>query len=100
MSDKMLALAWSFPSLRNYPGVNDRFDPIDFESWARGAHATSGTVQSARFLLEVWNGYSGDKGKCPWKIGRFSLRSAMGTWDAPHLRAFLAWCGSHDRVMP
>jgi len=100
-SERMIALVWSFPSLAGYQpshsmtaGV-DVFDPVAFEQWARGPWATGGSIRAARFILEVWNG--GERAKanklvCGWKLGPFSFKEAMCTWDSAHRRAFLAFC--------
>lgn len=97
----MLALVRSFPSLRGYPaglssGHAEYFDAAAFEFWARGAWATSGSINAARFVMEVWNGGERNRGKllCDWKIGLFSVREAMCSWDAAHRAAFLEFCGS------
>lgn len=95
----MLALIRSFPSLRAYepaePGV---FNPVDFERWARGPQATSGSLCSARFVLEIWCG--GDRGpgdaklRTPFRIGLFSLKEALSVWDQTHRAAFSDFCRS------
>jgi hypothetical protein len=101
MKDEMMMLVHSFPSLRGYRGNSDgRFDSVDFYTWALGGHATSGTVVSALFILDVWNGER--RGRWPWrKLGsRFSLRGAFGVWDREHVAAFLAWANDDNRVTP
>lgn len=80
ISDAMLELAHNFPTLRSFEGP---WDAQRFEAWARSK--SSGEKHAVRFVLSVWNPTT------KWKVGRFDLHDAMGTWDPEHRTAFAAW---------
>lgn len=81
-SARMTALAESFPSLRNMPGVS----PWRPELLARRIGTMShGEACAAQFVLSVWSG-----GKYP-RIRAFDLFEAMRVWDREHTEAAAAW---------
>jgi hypothetical protein len=101
----MTALARSFPTLADAP--LDPFDAEALDEWA-ASHVSHGGLHAARFVLAVWSGHAGrqtgrtretDDGESPWRIeletwwlcGPFDAVDAMGTWDATHRAAFVAW---------
>ena len=81
-AERLLALSASFPTLR---GVLDRWDPEALDRWACGPVPGSGAFHAAAFCLSVYNA------DAPWQCGPFDLQRALGTWDAAHRAAFLAW---------
>jgi hypothetical protein len=76
---KMSALAKSFPTLEDAPGV-EPWDPAGLNRWASGPAPSSGARHAARFVLSVWN----------WN-NRFDVHSAIRVWDDRHVAAFAAW---------
>lgn len=52
--ERMTALALSFPTLRDVPGV-DPWDAAAVEAWLREGAGGSGSRHAARFALGVWN---------------------------------------------
>jgi len=108
---KMTALCRTFPTLNheNIPGI-DPWDPEKLDEWACGAAPSHGALFAARFVLAVWNGRAGRVGKprktpekdswhgrwrfpfdTQWRCGPFDVVDALGTWDATHREAFIAW---------
>ncbi len=81
----MLELTASFPTLR---GVLDEWDPVRLDEWACGPEPGSGAFRAAQFVLSVFNS------EADWQCGRFDLQRALGTWDAAHRAAFMAWLQS------
>ena len=79
-SDDMMALIHSFPCLRSFPGP---WDALAFQTWGHGK--SSGEKHAIRFVLSVWNPTT------RWKVGRFDLHEALGTWDSGNRAAFVAW---------
>lgn len=95
----MLALAYSFPTLRKTPA--EMFAPFDAEAFARcWAPGSGGEKDAALFVLSVWNP------ETDWREigllarddgptgGRFDVHRALGNWDNEHARAFLAWAAA------
>lgn len=87
----MIALAYSFPSLRNAPVAKlERgqayFDAPRLNRWVKTSPAvTAGSEEAGLFLLQVW-----DPGR-KWSAGIFRVARALARWDDFHRRAFLAW---------
>lgn len=87
---KMTKLALSFPALRAAP-----IEPFDYKTpekldrWACSGEPSSGAIYAAQFILELFDPRE------KWKSGHFRLMDAMGTWDAEHRAAFLAWANDH-----
>jgi hypothetical protein len=82
---KIAELAETFPTLRDA-----RIRPWDadaFDAWACD-QLGSGLQHAARFVLAVW------AVDATWRMGRFDAMNALGTWDAEHRSAFLAWANS------
>lgn len=106
-SQRMMALARTFPTLRSAP--LEPWCPEALDDW--GCHgACHGAVHAARFVLAVWHGRMGFVGKprptpeksgwrgihrfpvdTHWRIGPFDVVDAMSTWDATHRAAFITW---------
>jgi hypothetical protein len=80
---RMTALARSFPSMHNAPGI-EPWRPPDLDRWAAGP-ASSGERVTARFLLAVWDP------SAPWDCGPFDAMEALAVWDLKHRDAFLEW---------
>ena len=112
--DPTLALARSFPLLRDAPGVRGprRIDPcrpadpefyttIDgvrcqagevrpfnaaaLDKWSKAAGITRQARHAARFVLSVWDSTN------RWKAGPFNVHAALAAWDDEHREAFAAW---------
>ena len=81
---RMLALANSFPTLKDVLDLWHDDAPEVLEEWACGPAATPGGLAAARFVLAVYN-YDAE-----WKCGRFSMRD-ISRWDDHHIEAFAAW---------
>jgi hypothetical protein len=77
------ALAVTFPSLRDKPGISP-FNADMLDRWANSV-ASSGERLAARFVLSVYNADHA------WKCGPFCPATAVGSWDIAHWRAFQAW---------
>lgn len=81
---RLTALALTFPTLRN-PDLRG-IEPFDADLLVRDlrnpAH-TNASHHAVRFVLDVFNNGMGGK--------HFEVVAALGTWDATHHRAFLAW---------
>lgn len=82
-SQRMLSLVWSFPCLQRCPLTS--WDAKKFASWAWEKCHSSGELHAARFILNVWNP------KTHWRLGKFDMMRALGTWNANNRRGFLEW---------
>ena len=83
-SQRLSALARSFPSLREADGVAP-FEPRVLEKWACASATNDYARHAACLVLHLYNA------RTPWKIGRFDVLQAMRAWDDDHRLAFLAW---------
>jgi len=80
---RMTALARTFPSTRNAPGVDPwRADLV--EEWAKGP-ISDGERMTARFLLSVWDP------RLAWELDPFDVMEALKVWSLSHHEAFLRW---------
>ena len=61
------------------------WDAERLDRWACGLVPGSGAFHAAAFCSSVYNA------DAPWQCGPFDLQRALGTWDAAHRAAFLAW---------
>lgn len=82
---KIAELAETFPTLRGAP--LRPWNSEAFDAWAAQQYG-SGLAHAARFVLAVW------ANNAQWRIGKFDAVNALGTWDAEHRSAFLAWAAS------
>lgn len=83
LSERMSELAWSFPCLRNAPGVSP-FRPEGLDRWAASV-ASHGERVTASFILAVWDASTA------WEAGRFDLMEALNVWSPSHREPFLGW---------
>lgn len=88
---KMDALARTFPSVINAPGV-PLWDANTFDRWAADTAISHGELRTAQFLLAVWDSQHA------WQCGPFNLMESLRVWDDRHRTAFLAWV--HDPWWP
>ena len=81
---KMAALARTFPSVADAPGV-PLWDANNFDRWAAETPVSHGELLAAQFLLAVWDP------EHPWRCGPFNLMESLRVWDEVHTAAFLGW---------
>lgn len=86
LTGRMTAFARTFPCLRQAPGT-ELWDAPEFDRWAADTPLSHGEVETARFVLAVWDPAG------TWRCGRFDLMEALRVWDETHRQAFLAWAG-------
>lgn len=80
---RMTALALTFHSMRNAPGIDPwRADLV--AEWAKGP-LSHGERLTAHFLLSVW-----DPG-LSWELNPFDAMEALKVWDPSHHQAFVNW---------
>lgn len=82
-TDRLVALALSFPTLSDAPLIP--WKPEKLDAWACGPVPGAGAFEAARFVLSIWND------SVQWKCGRFDLQKALGCWDSGHRKAFNSW---------
>ena len=103
---KMTALARTFPTLDRAGGV-EPFNAVRLDAWAYGPEPSHGAQHAARFLLAVYVGRAFNRVvdhrpqddratflftiDAAWNCAPFDVVNAMGTWDAAHRAAFVAW---------
>jgi hypothetical protein len=80
---RMTDLAYTFPCLREAPGV-DPFDPKELDRWAAGP-VSHGERVTASFVLAVWDP------SATWEAGRFDLMEALNLWPPSHRGPFARW---------
>lgn len=80
---RMTALARTFPSMRNAPGI-DPWHPESLQQWGAGP-ASQGERITARFLLSVWDR------RLAWEQDPFDVMEALQVWDSTHRLAFFHW---------
>lgn len=78
----VLRIAFMFPSLTNADGLSP-WNPVQFDAWANDLGRSRNEVESARFLLSIWND------EFDWDCGTFESQTAIRHWDRAHRRAFL-----------
>jgi hypothetical protein len=87
--EEWAALARTFPTLRNAPGVREGEEPnpLDLDAWAAhpDGYAGTGAQNAAAFMLNIFDS------RRPWAVGPFNMRYAWGSWDLLHQRAWQAW---------
>ena len=97
--ERMKRLCASFPTLRGAAGTAP-WNADKFVIWACGPEPGSGAQHAARFVLTVWNsstdwaevaGELGVGAAAAADLGPFNVVKAIGTWDASHRAAFVAW---------
>lgn len=81
---KMAALARTFPSVAEAPGV-PLWDAKTFDRWAAESPVSHGELRTAQFLLAVGDSHQS------WRCGPFNLMESLRVWDAAHQAAFLGW---------
>lgn len=79
---RMTALARTFPTLADAPGVQP-WDPKRLAEQLAKPWPGTGARHALKFVLSVWSP--------PRDEQRFDVMGALGAWDSTHREAFLAW---------
>ena len=84
LDDRMTALAESFPTLLDVPGVRP-WSASTLCDWACSGEPVAAALAAARFVLSVWDS------ERDWRCGSFHAAQSAGAWDKEHRAAFGAW---------
>jgi hypothetical protein len=90
-SDRMWALAATFPTLHKWAGRPDRghFDGDVVLAALKQPWVTSGSRFALLFLADVWN--TSIRADLPPRLRKWSIVDALASWDGEHRAAAVAW---------